>query len=81
MYHLLFPQKFLLLEEVDSSVEKFKDNKENLSIAIKGVSASWSKKMITNTLNDISFTVPQNKLYAIVGPVGAGKVFLKNLVL
>lgn len=45
-----------------------------MSISIKGVDASWSEKSIVNTLHDVHVFIPQEKLYAIVGPVGAGKV-------
>jgi ATP-binding cassette subfamily C (CFTR/MRP) protein 4 len=71
---LLFLQKFLLLEEVESNNKGLIINNDSISICIKNVNASWSEKSIANTLHDININVPQKKLYAIVGPVGAGKV-------
>lgn len=72
-------QKFLLLEEVESNTKPLMPNNDNTSISIKNVDASWTEKSIANTLHDITVTIPQKKLYAIVGPVGAGKVRKKFL--
>ena len=47
---------------------------DNTSILIKNVNASWSEGSIVNTLHEINICVPQKKLYAVVGPVGSGKV-------
>jgi len=48
------------------------------SILMKNVSASWTTTKIVNTLHNINIQIKDKKLYAIIGPVGAGKVYLLN---
>lgn len=67
-------QKFLLLDEMEPNTKPLVPSNDNTSISIKSVNASWTEKSIANTLHDINVTIPQKKLYAVVGPVGAGKV-------
>lgn len=47
---------------------------KEITIMIKNVSASWTSNAIVNTLHNINIKLETGKLYAIVGPVGAGKV-------
>ncbi|XP_011505092.1 PREDICTED: multidrug resistance-associated protein 4-like isoform X1 [Ceratosolen solmsi marchali] len=74
-------EKFLLLEEVESNTKDLIVNNDNTSILVKNVNASWSEKSIANTLHDINIVVPQKKLFAVVGPVGAGKSSVLKLIL
>jgi len=46
------------------------------NIVMKNVSASWTTNVIVNTLHNISIQVKPGKLYAVVGSVGAGKVYI-----
>lgn len=41
---------------------------------MKNVNASWTTNAIVNTLHNINIQIKEKKFYAIVGPVGAGKV-------
>lgn len=45
------------------------------AVEIKNISASWIDGYNTSTLNDIVLNVKVGELCAIIGPVGAGKVF------
>ncbi|XP_032455220.1 multidrug resistance-associated protein 4 [Nasonia vitripennis] len=74
-------EKFLLLDEVEPNTKPLVPSNDNTSISIKSVNASWTEKSIANTLHDINVTIPQNKLYAVVGPVGAGKSSFLKLIL
>ncbi|KAJ8684127.1 hypothetical protein QAD02_019919 [Eretmocerus hayati] len=75
-------EKFLLLEEVETTAKQIVTSTENsYSISVKQVDASWTDKSIANTLHDVSINVPQKNLYAIVGPVGAGKSSFLKLIL
>lgn len=47
---------------------------EKNSIILKDVTATWSETTIVSTLHDINNYIGFGKLYALVGPVGAGKV-------
>jgi len=40
----------------------------------------WFKYKDTNVLRNVSFTVPQNTITALVGPSGAGKTTIANLI-
>jgi len=50
------------------------------NILMKNVSASWTTTAIVKTLHDINIQIKGKKLYIIVGPVGAGKVYLLNIL-
>lgn len=56
-------------------------NNDNTCISIKNVNASWTDNPIVSTLQDINISIPQKKLYAVVGSVGAGKSTLLKLIL
>lgn len=47
---------------------------EKNSIILKDVTATWTESTIVSTLHDINNYIGFGKLYALVGPVGAGKV-------
>ncbi|CAH1105114.1 unnamed protein product [Psylliodes chrysocephalus] len=69
-------QEFLLLEEKEQSkIEKLKKK----AVILSSVNASWEES--TTTLKDISLTILPGTLCAIVGPVGAGKSSLLQLLL
>jgi len=36
--------------------------------------AKWADNQTSNTLENVSLTVPSGRLVGIIGPVGAGKV-------
>ncbi|XP_058803038.1 ATP-binding cassette sub-family C member 4 isoform X2 [Phymastichus coffea] len=74
-------EKFLLLEDVQMSAKSLSPNNDNTCISIKNVNASWSENPIVSTLQDINISIPQKKLYAVVGSVGAGKSTLLKLIL
>lgn len=48
----------------------------NLCIVMSNASAKWTDAQIENTLENINLTVTPGRLVAIIGPVGAGKVYL-----
>jgi len=51
-------------------------NQSNHLIDVKDVTVKWpSAANKGNTLTDLSFTVGTGQLFAIVGHVGAGKVY------
>ncbi|KAI2474051.1 ATP binding cassette (ABC) transporter subfamily C member [Diabrotica virgifera virgifera] len=69
-------QNFLIMEErEEASIEKI----DKPGIILSNVFASWTTK--GRTLQDISFQVPPGTLCAVVGPVGAGKSSLLQLLL
>jgi len=43
---------------------------------MSNASAKWTDAQIENTLENINLTVTPGRLVAIIGPVGAGKVYL-----
>lgn len=69
-------QDFLMMDEKElSQIEHTTDK----SIVVENVEAAWTPD--TPTLRDFTFTVPPGKLCAIVGPVGAGKTSVLQLIL
>jgi len=48
----------------------------NFGIVISNASAKWTDAQIDNTLENINLTVTPGRLVVIIGPVGAGKVYL-----
>ncbi|XP_072399320.1 probable multidrug resistance-associated protein lethal(2)03659 [Diabrotica undecimpunctata] len=63
-----------------TAIELHKKIKEP-KLLLSGVSAKWSQQSTENTLSDITFNVPPNKMLAIIGPVGSGKSSIVNLIL
>lgn len=47
----------------------------NFGIVMSNASAKWTDGQIDNTLENINLTVTPGRLVAIIGPVGAGKVY------
>ncbi|CAH1105116.1 unnamed protein product [Psylliodes chrysocephalus] len=69
-------QEFLLLEEREvRSIIEIKTN----GIILTGINASWTDN--GSTLTDINLEIPPGTLCAVVGPVGAGKSSLIQLLL
>ncbi|XP_036361692.1 multidrug resistance-associated protein 4 isoform X2 [Octopus sinensis] len=78
-------QDFLVLEElptVPAITNECSDNQAP-SIVMNNVCANWNKDSNSNNmiLNDISFSLNDNQLLAVVGPVGAGKSSLLMCIL
>jgi ABC-type multidrug transport system fused ATPase/permease subunit len=69
-------QEFLLLEEQIPSINILKSNNEENIISLEGVTVSSAEKLNHNFLNNINININRKLLYAIVGPVAAGKVRL-----
>ncbi|MCG8570785.1 MAG: ABC transporter ATP-binding protein/permease [Spirochaetes bacterium] len=67
--------KILDDEEIDNSVQHKKPT--DYSIDFKDVSFSYGEK---KTLQNLSFTVPQGTVTALVGPSGGGKTTIANLI-
>jgi len=61
--------------------ENTTENEENMNrlgsfgIDILNASAKWILNQPDNSLNNINLTVRPERLVAIIGPVGAGKVY------
>lgn len=51
---------------------------EKPGIFIKNVSAKWSEDAQENTLTNVNLEVTPGHLTAVIGPVGAGKVFIHS---
>lgn len=68
-----FLQNFLLLDE-NVPLTQSSLTVKGISIAMKNINASWTTTAIVNTLHNINIQIKERKLYAIVGPIGAGKV-------
>lgn len=69
-------QEFLVMEEKQQTEIEKSDDKE---ITIRNVNASWTET--TPTLKDLNLKIEPGKLCAIVGPVGAGKSSVLQLLL
>lgn len=70
----------MLLEEIDETKKASGKSDKNGDICMEKVNATWSEDLSVDTLNNINITVPSKKLYAVVGPVGAGKVICLTLI-
>lgn len=53
-------------------------NEEN-AVEMNEVNATWDENSNRKTLQNISLKVRPGQLYAIIGPVGAGKVILQYI--
>lgn len=49
---------------------------KNFGIVFSNASAKWTDAQTENCLENINLTVRPGRLVAIIGPVGAGKVFI-----
>lgn len=63
---------------VASTVHTVQNDTEQLSsgIIVSNVTAKWADVQTENTLENINLTVKPGRLVAIIGPVGAGKVYI-----
>ncbi|XP_076758535.1 ATP-binding cassette subfamily C member 4 isoform X2 [Xylocopa sonorina] len=73
-------ENFFLLKENNSIIHAEKTDKGG-SVIMKNITASWTENSISNTLHDINIQIESGKLYAVVGPVGAGKSSFIQLIL
>ncbi|KAI4497628.1 hypothetical protein M0802_007168 [Mischocyttarus mexicanus] len=73
-------QNFLLLEENVPLIHSLPKDEQN-NIILKDITASWTDATIVNTLHGINTYMGFDKLYALVGPVGAGKSSFLQLIL
>lgn len=67
-------QKFLLLDEFCPNQKPISENTDNKKVLVKAATASWTGNSIVNTLHEINVNMMPKKLYAVIGPVGSGKV-------
>lgn len=81
-------QDFLLQEEIESDVRHahkksaiINEDDQKLGIKILNGSAKWTPNSIADTLSNINMHVKPGKLCAIIGPVGAGKSSLLQVIL
>lgn len=78
-------KNFLLLEDKDDQLKNntnkdvglknSAENVSNCSIDITKATAKWTNNQVRNTLENINLTVKSGQLVAIIGRVGAGKVY------
>lgn len=54
------------------------DFDDDVSLTVSNATAKWTKNLVVYSLRDVNLTVKRNRLVAIIGPVGAGKVRVKN---
>lgn len=52
---------------------------KNIGVFISNASAKWTDVYPENGLRSINLTIRLNELVAIIGPVGAGKVFINTI--
>lgn len=92
---ILRVQKFLCYEEVTPPVQEdlngsIKENgvltrlsvkEATTGVILKNVCAKWTEESTENTLDNISLSMVPNQLVAVIGPVGAGKSSLINVIL
>lgn len=50
-------------------------------VVLKNVDAKWNNEATENTLKNIDMSITENQLVAVIGPVGAGKSSLFNVIL
>ena len=78
-------QRFLLLEEIEDKNQlnstqidiidtQGTDDRTQQRLLVEDMSAKWNPDMDVSTLKDISLTLKDGELLAVIGPVGAGKV-------
>lgn len=79
-------QAFLQLEGRDEMVtglthKRQQDIGETRAIVLKDISASWDKERPERTLQNFNLQIESGQLCAVIGPVGAGKSSLLQLLL
>lgn len=47
----------------------------NLAVVMRNVTSKWTESQVENTLENINLTVKSGNLIAVIGNVGAGKVY------
>uniref|UniRef100_A0A669QAT2 Multidrug resistance-associated protein 4 n=1 Tax=Phasianus colchicus TaxID=9054 RepID=A0A669QAT2_PHACC len=74
-------KNFLILDEVSHFKPQLHDNNENVILHVQDLTCYWDKSLESPALQQLSFTVRQGELLAVIGPVGAGKSSLLSAVL
>ncbi|EFA04157.2 ATP-binding cassette sub-family C member 4 [Tribolium castaneum] len=75
-------EEFLLLEENETGADlSVTQSEKNGSIRLDKVNASWTPNPIVHTLMDLNIEINPGTLCCVVGPVGAGKSSLLQLLL
>lgn len=59
--------------------EKNTEHLNNFGIVVSNATAKWKNNQTITAFENINLTVQPDRLVAIIGPVGAGKVFLNSL--
>ncbi|KAG8034821.1 hypothetical protein G9C98_007897 [Cotesia typhae] len=73
-------EQFLLLED-NKPLMVSSAPADKSTVKIKDGSATWEENSIVNTLYNINITINSGQLCALIGPVGAGKSSLLQLIL
>lgn len=63
-------------EQTEIDDKNIKTSLNSCGVVISNVTAKWKNNQTVNTLDNINLTVKSGSLIAIVGNVGAGKVYI-----
>ncbi|NWX88406.1 MRP4 protein, partial [Nothoprocta pentlandii] len=74
-------KNFLILDEVSHFKPQLHSSNENAVLHVQDLTCYWDKSFDSPALQQLSFTVRQGELLAVIGPVGAGKSSLLSAVL
>ncbi|XP_054637104.1 multidrug resistance-associated protein 4 isoform X2 [Dunckerocampus dactyliophorus] len=75
-------QEFLLLDEMTKiSTSLPMGEKKDCAIEIQDLMCYWEKSLDAPCLQNVSLTLTENQLLAVIGPVGAGKSSLLSSIL
>ncbi|KAH8383276.1 hypothetical protein KR009_007659 [Drosophila setifemur] len=79
-------QDFLLLEGKEELTQglthkRDQENGDSRSVTIKDINANWDSEKPQKTLQSINLQIEKGQLCAVIGPVGAGKSSLLQLLL
>nr|XP_057907958.1 multidrug resistance-associated protein 4 isoform X2 [Doryrhamphus excisus] len=75
-------QEFLLLDEMTKiSTTLPMAEKKDCAIEIQDLTCYWEKSLDAPCLQNVSLTLTENQLLAVIGPVGAGKSSLLSSIL
>lgn len=66
-----------ILSSPQMELEGIREEPDNLDIAVEHIGFSYGEKKI---IEDVSFTIPEKTVTAIVGPSGGGKTTLTSLI-